>query len=98
MTESIPTLTAYANDVDYNSIFVEQLRNFANSGDVLIAISGSGNSRNVLAAAEYAKALGCRVIGLTGRDGGELAKTAQLSHNPYDMTHASAATLLVHSL
>jgi D-sedoheptulose 7-phosphate isomerase len=78
LTESISTLTAYANDVDYNSIFVEQLRNFANSGDVLIAISGSGNSRNVLAAAEYAKALGCRVIGLTGRDGGELAKTAQL--------------------
>ena len=78
LTDSLSTLTAYANDVDYSSIFVEQLRNFANPGDVLIAISGSGNSRNVIAAAQYAKAAGCRVIGLTGRDGGELGQTVEL--------------------
>jgi D-sedoheptulose 7-phosphate isomerase len=78
LTDSLSTVTAYANDVDYASIFVEQLRNFANPGDVLIAISGSGNSRNVVAAAQYAKAVGCRVIGLTGRDGGELAQTVEL--------------------
>jgi D-sedoheptulose 7-phosphate isomerase len=47
-TDSLPTITAYSNDVSYECIFAEQLKNFANPGDVVMAISGSGNSPNVL--------------------------------------------------
>jgi D-sedoheptulose 7-phosphate isomerase len=79
LTDSIPTVTAYANDVGYEDVFVEQLKNFAQAGDVLVAISGSGNSPNVLRAVEYANSIGCRTIGLTGRDGGRLGTLAQLN-------------------
>lgn len=78
LTDSMPTITAYANDVGYESVFVEHLRNFARSGDLLIAISGSGRSSNVVAAVEYANREGCRSIGLTGRDGGDLGRLARL--------------------
>ena len=73
LTDSLPTLTAYSNDVSYDCVFLEQLKNFAQPGDVLIAISGSGNSPNVLRAVEYANGLGCETITLTGRDGGKLS-------------------------
>jgi D-sedoheptulose 7-phosphate isomerase len=79
LTDQLPTLTAYANDVGYDSVFVEQLKNFAETGDLFLAISGSGNSPNVLRAMEHANAAGCRTIALTGRDGGKLAPMAQLS-------------------
>lgn len=79
LTDQLPTLTAYANDVSYECVFVEQLRNFAEPGDLLMAISGSGNSPNVLRAMEYANSLGCRTIALTGRDGGKLGSLAQLN-------------------
>jgi len=72
LTDSISTITAYANDVSYESVFVEQLRNWAAAGDVLIAISGSGNSANVLRAVEYANEVGCATIGLTTGKGGKL--------------------------
>jgi len=78
LTESVPTITAYANDVDFESVFVEQLKNFAQSGDLVVGISGSGNSPNVLRAIEYANSVGCRTLGLTGREGGELGRLAQL--------------------
>ena len=77
-TDSLPTLTAYSNDVGYECVFVEQLKNFGGSGDVLMAISGSGNSPNVVAAANYAKSIGCKTIGLTGRDGGVLGRAVDL--------------------
>src|SRR5271168_839298 len=67
LTDCLPTLTAYSNDVGYECVFVEQLKNFAERGDVLIAISGSGNSPNVLRAVEYGNSAGCRTIALTGR-------------------------------
>ncbi len=73
------TITAYANDVTYECVFVEQLRNFAREGDVLIAISGSGNSANVLRAVEYANSIGCRTIGLTKSGGGALKDLANLT-------------------
>src|SRR6266849_4166620 len=60
LTDQMPTLTAYANDVSYDAVFVEPLRNFAQSGDLFMAISGSGNSPNVLRAMEYANATGCK--------------------------------------
>lgn len=78
LTDSLPTLTAYSNDVSYDCVFIEQLKNFAQPGDVVMAISGSGNSPNVLRAVEYANSIGCRTIALTGRDGGKLGPLAQL--------------------
>src|ERR1017187_8054718 len=59
---SLPTITAYSNDVGYECVFVEQLKNFAEPGDVVIAISSSGNSPNVLRAVEYGNSIGCRTI------------------------------------
>jgi len=79
LTDSVSTLTAYANDVSYEAVFVEQLKNFARPGDLVIGISGSGNSPNVLRAIEYANSIGCRTLALTGRDGGRLAPLAQLT-------------------
>jgi D-sedoheptulose 7-phosphate isomerase len=79
LTDNLATLTAYSNDVGYDCVFVEQLKNFAQPGDLVMAISGSGNSPNVLRAVEYANAIGCRTIALTGRDGGKLGPLAQLN-------------------
>jgi D-sedoheptulose 7-phosphate isomerase len=78
LADSLPTLTAYSNDVGYECVFVEQLKNFAEPADLLMCISASGNSPNVLRAIEYANAIGCRTIALTGRDGGQLGPLAQL--------------------
>lgn len=77
--DSMPTLTAYSNDLHYNDAVVEQLKNFADPGDIYMAISGSGNSPNVIRAMEYANALGCRTLALTGRDGGKLGAMAKLN-------------------
>src|ERR1700674_2895143 len=79
LTDSLPTITAYSNDVSYECIFAEQLKNFAQPGDLVMCISGSGNSPNVLRAMEYANSIGCRTIALTGRDGGKLGPMAQLN-------------------
>jgi D-sedoheptulose 7-phosphate isomerase len=79
LTDSLPTITAYSNDVSYECVFVEQLKNFAEPGDVLMAISGSGNSPNVLRAVEYANSIGCLTIALSGRDGGKLGPLARLN-------------------
>lgn len=77
--DSMPTLTAYANDLHYQDAAVEQLKNFAMPGDIYLAISGSGNSPNVIRAMEYANSAGCRTLALTGRDGGKLGPMAQLN-------------------
>ena len=79
LTDSLPTLTAYSNDVNYDCVFAEQLKNFAEPNDLLMAISGSGNSPNVLQAVEYANSIGCKTIALTGRDGGKLGPLANLN-------------------
>jgi len=79
LTDSLPTLTAYSNDVSYECVFAEQLKNFAQSGDLVMCISGSGNSPNVVRAMEYANSIGCKTIALTGRDGGKLGPLAQLN-------------------
>ncbi len=78
LTDCVETVTAYGNDVDYTCIFVEQLRNFAMKDDLLIAISGSGDSRNILSAVEYARSVGCRTIGMTRAGGGALKEMADL--------------------
>jgi D-sedoheptulose 7-phosphate isomerase len=78
LTDSLPTITAYSNDVNYECIFTEQLKNFAKEGDVVMALSGSGNSPNVVSALTYANSIGCQTIALTGRDGGKLGRLATL--------------------
>jgi D-sedoheptulose 7-phosphate isomerase len=77
--DSIPTMTAYSNDMSYEDALVEQLKNFAKPGDLYMAISGSGNSLNVVRAMEYANSIGCRTLALTGRDGGKLGALAGLN-------------------
>jgi len=79
LTDSLPTITAYSNDVSYDCIFVEQMKNFAEPGDVLLAISSSGNSPNVLRAVEYGNSIGCQTIALSGRDGGQLGPLAKIN-------------------
>ncbi len=79
LTDQVPVITAYANDLGYEVVFVEHLRNFARPGDVAMALSGSGNSPNVLRAVEYANSIGCTTIGLSGFDGGQLARLARHS-------------------
>jgi D-sedoheptulose 7-phosphate isomerase len=76
LVDSVSQITAVANDVHYDEVFVEQLKTLMNPGDCLLAISASGNSPNVLRAAEYAKAEGGFVIGLTGFAGGLLREVA----------------------
>lgn len=71
--------TAYINDVDGLGVFAQQLFGFGHTGDVFLGISTSGNSRNILSATVVARALGIKVIGLTGADGGELAKVADVA-------------------
>lgn len=68
--------TAYINDVDGYGVFAQQLFGFGDEGDVFIGISTSGNSKNVINAAIVAKAMGIKVIGLTGAGGGRLAELA----------------------
>ncbi len=72
LTDNVSLITAIANDAGYNNMFINQLQIFYNQGDKLIAISASGNSPNIVAAAEWVKARGGKVIGLVGFDGGRL--------------------------
>lgn len=78
LTDSIGTITAMGNDIDFADIFVEPLKNLAKPGDVLLALSGSGNSENVIRAVQYANSIGVTTLGLTGKTGGRLAKKAKL--------------------
>ena len=79
LTDNVSLMTAWANDTDYDRIFSEPLKNLAQRGDLLIAISASGNSPNIIAAVEAAKHLGVKVIGLAGFGGGKLSKMADVS-------------------
>ena len=78
LNDNIPSILAYANDLSYDKIFVEPLKNFLQPGDVVIGISGSGNSENVLQAISYGKENGAKTIGLTGFDGGKLAQMVDI--------------------
>ena len=79
LTDNVSLMTAWANDTDFNHIFSEPLKNLAQRGDVLVAISASGNSPNIIAAVEAAKQIGVTVLGLTGLTGGKLSKMADVS-------------------
>ncbi|MGE5334771.1 MAG: SIS domain-containing protein, partial [Nitrososphaerota archaeon] len=79
LTDNIPLMTAWANDTSYDGIFAEQLAPHVQPGDILIAISASGNSPNVLAAALVARNAGATVIGITGQSGGKLSEYSHLA-------------------
>src|SRR3990167_9295823 len=77
LTENVGLITAYANDLSYQDIFVEQLKNILEPGDLVIGISGSGNSENVLRAITYANEQSNVTIGLCGFNGGRVKQIAQ---------------------
>lgn len=77
LSDNIPTMMAYANDFCWEEIFVGPLRNLFNPGDYVIGISGSGKSKNVVNALQYANDHGGVSVGITGYDGGEIKKISQ---------------------
>jgi len=79
LNDNIGLLTAFANDVSYDDVFCEQLKSILHPGDVVMGISGSGNSENVLRAVHYANANGGVTLGISGYSGGQLEQVAQ--HN-----------------
>src|SRR3954470_3222651 len=74
LTDNTPAILAWGNDEGYDRIFAEQLKNLASPGDLLLAISGSGNSPNILKAVEWANREGLTTVGITGFGGGKLRK------------------------
>lgn len=78
LTDNMPLLTAWANDTSYDQIFAEQIRNFAEPGDIAFAISGSGNSPNVLRGLQAAREAGAFTIGLGGFQGGKMKSLCDL--------------------
>lgn len=79
LTTDTSILTAVGNDYGFDRVFSRQVEAFAQSGDVVVGISTSGNSANVLAALDVATAAGCRTVGLLGRDGGTIAGRCDLA-------------------
>jgi D-sedoheptulose 7-phosphate isomerase len=97
LTDNTPYILAYGNDLGYDRVFVEQLKNFAMPGSVLLSISGSGNSANVLKAVEWANSNGMKTVGITGYDGGKLRKMCQYGvHVPsYNMGAVESVHMVV---
>ena len=77
LNDNVPSMTAWANDSSYDNIFAEQLENLVNKGDVVIGVSGSGNSPNVLNAIKLANEKGAYTIGWTGYEGGKIKDLAK---------------------
>jgi len=97
LNDNLATMTAYANDVAYEDVFVEQLKNFLEPGDLVVAISGSGNSPNVLKAIAYANSHGAHTVGLCGFDGGKLAAAVEtpILAPVHDMQKAEDAHMIL---
>jgi len=101
LVDNIPTVTAIANDFGYEAIFSHQLKALGNPGDVLIAVSTSGNSPNVLRAVEVAKEKGMSVIGLTNATGGKLGPVVDVwmrSTSPHPQVTEEMQLVLLHVL
>ena len=79
LTTDTSALTAISNDYGYAKVFDRQVQALANKGDLLIGISTSGNSENIISAFKTAKELGCRTIGFSGRDGGEMNEVCDIN-------------------
>lgn len=80
LNDNMPTMLALSNDMSYASVFEEQIKNFFKEGDLVIGISGSGNSENVLRAIEYGSKNGGKTIGLSGFSGGKLSQLVDVSY------------------
>ncbi|MGI8825524.1 MAG: D-sedoheptulose-7-phosphate isomerase [Chloroflexota bacterium] len=100
LTDNVPLLTAWGNDAGYETIFAEQIKTLAGSGDLLLVISGSGNSPNILEAVKTARELGLHSIGLLGFDGGAVRSLVDLSLviPSDDYGHIEAAHVVVSHL
>jgi D-sedoheptulose 7-phosphate isomerase len=99
LTDNVALMTAYGNDEGYHSIFEQQLRTYARPNDIVVAISGSGNSPNVISAIEWANNNGLHTVGVTGFGGGKLKNIAQTTvHVPLnDMcTSESVHSVIFH--
>lgn len=79
LSDNVPLITAWGNDVSYDAVFGEQLRNLADPGDLLIVITGSGNSPNVLHCLEVAREMGVKTVGLLGFEGGKALALCDVS-------------------
>lgn len=79
LNDNVSTLMAIANDIGFEEVFRFQLKNRLKKNDIIIAISGSGNSKNVINAVEYAKENGNQIIGLTGYNGGKLKELSDIN-------------------
>jgi len=79
LSDNVPVLLAWANDVSYDKIFSHQLENFLQKNDIVIGISGSGNSKNVLDAIKFANQKQAITIGLSGKGGGQLSKLTKIN-------------------
>lgn len=83
LNDNLPSMMAIANDIGWESIFVEPLKNFLSEDDLVIGISGSGNSKNVVNALEYANANGATTVAMSGFKGGKISKIASINvHAP----------------
>ena len=78
LTDNVAILTAIGNDFGYEHIFLKQLEALLEPGDIVVGISASGNSPNILNSIDYAKSRGCKTVGLTGFDGGKLMNAVEL--------------------
>jgi D-sedoheptulose 7-phosphate isomerase len=99
LTDNLPFVTALGNDDGYNTIFEQQLRTFAKPGDILLAISGSGNSPNIIQAIEWANNNDMETVGITGFNGGKLKTINKHSvHVPLDdmCTSESVHSIIFH--
>ena len=79
LSDNTPVFTALANDIGYENVFYMQLKDNITKDDVLIAISCSGNSKNITKAVKYAKKQGSKIVGITGFDGGKLKEKSDIS-------------------
>lgn len=79
LTDNVPMISAWANDASYAQVFSEQIENYISHGDVAFAISGSGNSPNVLRALEAARARGAKTVGLAGSGGGRMKELLDIA-------------------
>ena len=83
LNDNLPSMMAIANDIGWESIFVEPLKNFLSPSDLVIGISGSGNSKNVVNALEYANAQGATTVAMSGFKGGKISEIATINvHAP----------------
>ena len=105
LVDNNSSLTAIPNDTNFENVFINQLKIHFNSGDFLIAISASGNSSNIIKAAEYVKSNGGKVVGFIGFDGGKLAEISDIrlhvntlsgEYGPVEDSHLILNHILAH--